>query len=498
LKSLPDPKRDYEPEIDGLRALAVISVMLFHLGVPGFSGGFVGVDVFFVISGFLITRLIYREARVGEFSFAKFYARRARRILPALIVTLAVTAIAGALIAAPAHFQSLLRSLIYATFGVSNVYFWQESGYFASDAIATPLLHTWTLGVEEQFYLLWPAALLVLVRYHSRFVLIAAVVVVGALSLGAADYAIDRGHATAAFFLMPFRIVEFAIGAFLVWTARGASDRWKELSCVAGFAAVAAAVYFYTPETRFPGLTALLPCIGAALLIYGGSANYAGLALRNGAAVWIGRRSYSLYLVHWPLISLFYLSTLRTPSFPQMAGLALAAVVISALMYEFVEQPCRYGRPATPPLMVLRVAAASVAILFGASIAGLVAESSATHMRFDTAPVDALKIKRFRILREKCRTRGWDHCQEVIPGKLNILVVGDSMATDAYNALHVVLPEANLVFSSLPGCPPYSKMEDLLPANWPNRLDCIELNRKRFASGFLKPFDMIVVDVLYD
>ena len=304
----------YEPGIDGLRAFAVLAVMFFHLGVPGFTGGFVGVDVFFVISGFLITRLIYRETKAGGFSFAKFYARRARRILPALAVTLLGTAVAAAIIAAPAQFQSLLTSLISAALGVSNFYFWMESGYFAADDLSTPLLHTWTLGVEEQFYLLWPAVIVLLAAFRSKAVLMGAVVFMGGLSLAAAEYAIGQGHAAAAFFLMPTRIVEFAIGACLVWISRDGDNRWKELCCALGFAAIAAAVFLYTPQTRFPGVTALLPCAGAALLITGASSRYAGLALRSRTAVWIGRRSYSLYLMHWPLISLFYVSTLREAS----------------------------------------------------------------------------------------------------------------------------------------------------------------------------------------
>ena len=356
--------KNYKPEIDGLRALAVLAVLLFHLQVPGFTGGFVGVDVFFVISGWLITRLIYTEAQQRSFSIVNFYVRRVRRILPALFVTLLVTAVFGALILPPAELERLLRSAIYGGLALSNVLFWRESGYFDSDAIYKPLLHTWTLGVEEQFYLLWPATVLGLLWTPNKWISFAGLLVMGGISLCLAEYVID-GDAAGAFYLMPFRVIEFVIGALLVWTSGRAvpSEAWKEVYCVIGLALIAAAVFWYSPETRFPGVAALVPCVGAALLILGGGATYSGYALRNPLSVWIGRISYSLYLVHWPTLSLYYQWKLEPLSRSEQAGIVIFSVALASVMFCFIEQPFRYGRPATAPLKVFGTSSVCLALL---------------------------------------------------------------------------------------------------------------------------------------
>src|ERR1700730_2081242 len=201
----------YQPHIDGLRALAVLPVILFHFDVPGFTGGFVGVAIFIAISGYLITGLINSEVQRGNFCFRAFYARRLRRIYPALFVTLAATAAAGIMLLPPGRLAALTRSVIYATLGISNFLFWQESGYFDSDAIAKPLLHTWTLGVEEQFYLVWPATVLMLLWFKKKWALLGGLLAIGVAGLGFAEYGLNVDPA-AAFYLMPFRAAALVIG----------------------------------------------------------------------------------------------------------------------------------------------------------------------------------------------------------------------------------------------------------------------------------------------
>ena len=228
-------KNKYRSDIDGLRAIAVLAVLFFHLEIPYFGGGFVGVDIFFVISGFLITRLIKGEIdNTGSFDFKRFYVRRIRRLFPALFVTLLSTAIVSAFVFSPSHLERFGGALSSALLSVSNFYFWLESDYFDLSAILKPLLHTWSLSIEEQFYLIWPVSLFFLIKLKKKwvapFVLLFATLVSLYLNFVFADgnvqlinqYVpfledkINHGRSTI-FFLMPFRIFEFAIGGLLVW-----------------------------------------------------------------------------------------------------------------------------------------------------------------------------------------------------------------------------------------------------------------------------------------
>jgi peptidoglycan/LPS O-acetylase OafA/YrhL len=345
-------KTGYRPEVDGLRALAVAAVVLFHLRLPYFEGGFVGVDVFFVVSGYVITRLIYRELMSGEFTFSGFYVRRIRRLFPALFVTLAATFFAACLIYTETPRHDLARSLAFAALSASNVFFWQHSGYFDGDATLKPLLHTWSLAVEEQFYIAWPAIFIgMCLVLKRRIAIILAVIGVGFISLVATELVLGFDPAQA-FYLMPYRGSEFAAGAALVLIEdlEIRNDIVKEMACVLGLILIAGAIVWYSPATRFPGLSAILPCAGAALIIVGGSARYVGVLMKNAGAVWIGRISYSLYLVHWPLFTLYGYWNLHPLGVSARLGVAIVSLLLAWAMYIFVEQPFR--RPRTIILAV--------------------------------------------------------------------------------------------------------------------------------------------------
>ena len=279
----------------------MLSVLLFHLDVALFSGGFVGVDAFFVISGFLITRLIRDDVAAGKFSFTRFYVRRARRIFPALFLTLAATFVAGYLLFSSQHLMRLGGALVSAVFSVSNFYFWGEAGYFDTAAHLKPLLHTWSLGIEEQFYLLWPAILVFTLLRAPRWAPVALLFVGGALSLFLSEFFVR--WPSIAFYLLPFRAFEFALGAVLVWLNphRMKSAIWGELWVAAGLGMLGYSIVSFSGETPFPGLNALIPCVGTALIIYGGESRFLSRLLSNPIAVGIGLISYSLYLVHWPV-----------------------------------------------------------------------------------------------------------------------------------------------------------------------------------------------------
>ena len=292
---------NYRPDIDGLRAIAVGSVILYHFDVWPFTGGFVGVDVFFVISGYLITNLIVKEINAGEFSFGNFYIRRARRLLPAFFVVLAITFYFGVLVFGAKDLKALGESTMYAIFSLSNFHFWSIADYFDTSTKLKPLLHTWSLSVEEQFYLFWPLTIVLLFRL-PRLVAPIVLALMSISSLALAVFWIRSGDGVTAFYLLPARIVEFGFGAALVWIPRFVVPAfYREMALVSGLGMILASVLLYTEETPFPGFASLLPCLGAALAIFGGMAPMSGIILRNPVAVWIGKTSYSSYLIHWPV-----------------------------------------------------------------------------------------------------------------------------------------------------------------------------------------------------
>lgn len=336
-------KPGYRQDIEGLRAIAVMSVVLFHLGVPGFSGGFVGVDVFFVISGFLITRLIRDEVqKTDSLDFRAFYLRRIRRLFPALLATIIGTVAVAVFVFSPAHLKRLGLEATTATFSASNFLFWSESGYFDTGKQFKALLHTWSLSVEEQFYLVWPLLILLGLR-APRWVFLAGMVIFFAISLCAAQTISDR---SAAFFLMPFRIFEFALGASLVWAVERRWERALEPVLMLGLLMIACGVVTFSASTRFPGLNALVPSVGAFLVIWAGQARFTGWVLRNRLAGWLGRTSYALYLVHWPVIIIYQYSQLNPMTVSRLTAserisLLIVSLALATALHYCIEQPFR-------------------------------------------------------------------------------------------------------------------------------------------------------------
>ena len=352
--------RNYIPHVDGLRAIAVLSVMLFHFGVAGFGGGFVGVDVFLVISGFLITGLIVQELEeTGRLSFRGFYYRRVRRIMPAFLVTLAGTALLMALILSPTHLERFGASLLWASFGCSNIHFWLQADYFDTASQLKPLLHTWSLGVEEQFYLFWPMGLALCYRMGLKRLLLFIMLTVGGLSLwlngpfsdgqmylGADKFpqltALFKDGQATIFFLLPFRVYEFALGAILVWSMR-VWQPGRTLSdglFVLGFALIGYAVVEFDEHMLFPSYAGLVPCGGAALLILSGQNSRLSWLLTNRVMVLVGLISYSLYLVHWPLAVAWHYLFSEISGVASM-GLMAISFVLAWASWKYVERPLR-------------------------------------------------------------------------------------------------------------------------------------------------------------
>ncbi|MBX3707328.1 MAG: acyltransferase [Pseudomonadales bacterium] len=368
----------YRPEIDGLRAVAVLPVILFHAGFAGFSGGYVGVDVFFVISGYLITGILLAEIAGGRFSFASFYERRARRLLPALFVVMVACVPFAWAWMTPDQLRDFGRSVFATTLFSSNILFWLESGYFSAAAETKPLLHTWSLAVEEQYYLVFPILMVVLWRFGiARLTL--AVVLIALASFALAQFGGNLQHPAEpgeafrwnaapvfAYYLAPTRIWELLAGALIALRLhRVAGDRRKgnDLLALVGLGAIAAAVILYDRSTPFPGAYALLPVLGTVLVIrFGTETTQVGRLLAARWLVGIGLLSYSAYLWHQPLFAFARLRSLTEPGAITMLLLAGCALGLAYLTWRYVEQPFR-SRTRLTQRQVL-TAAASTASLF--------------------------------------------------------------------------------------------------------------------------------------
>jgi peptidoglycan/LPS O-acetylase OafA/YrhL len=359
-------KVKYRGDIDGLRALAVVPVVLFHAGMPGISGGFVGVDVFFVISGFLISQIIASEIGESRFSLARFYERRVRRILPAFLFVTAITCLASLLLLLPQDLAPFGDSLWAAALSGSNIQFWLESGdYFAGKSDLKPLLHTWSLGVEEQFYVVFPLLLLAVSRLRAwRFLKL--IVVVGlVLSLALSIYATSN-YSIAAFYLLPTRAWELLAGTLLAIGVSPPLARrlHAEIVSALGLAAIVVSVLLFNDTTPFPGWAAIAPVAGAAMIIHAGSASaqtLVGRLLATSPMRWIGLISFSLYLWHWPLI-VFTKYYFIEPSPGLMAAVVALAFVLAYLTWRFVEQPLRRAKPGGSPRAALVIGATALVV----------------------------------------------------------------------------------------------------------------------------------------
>ena len=309
----------YRPEIDGLRAIAVISVILFHAGFETFSGGLIGVDVFFVISGYLITSIMLSEMDEGKFNLINFYVRRMRRILPALFFIMALCIPFAWMWLIPNDMKDFSQSLIAVPTFSSNILFWKEIGYFQTAAQFKPLLHTWSLAVEEQYYILFPLFLMLAWQFGKRWIL-TTLIVVALLSLGVAHWA-AYNKPVAAFYLLPTRGWEILLGVFVAfYFNRHKSVHFKQIThqvlSAVGFTLILFSIFAYSEQTPFPSLFTLVPTIGAVLVILFAHKNtFVHRLLSHSLMVGIGLASYSAYLWHQPLLAYARFVTFHQLSF---------------------------------------------------------------------------------------------------------------------------------------------------------------------------------------
>jgi peptidoglycan/LPS O-acetylase OafA/YrhL len=471
----------YRADIDGLRAVAVLSIVLFHLDIEPFTGGFVGVDIFFVISGFLITSIIVRELQAGEFSVARFYERRVRRILPALIVVLVASLLTGLLILTPQQFEELAGSAAATTVFSSNLFFYFGTGYFDGPSEYKPLLHTWSLAVEEQYYILFPFVLIVIARRLS-FRFVPWLLAMTGLSFVVCVMA-TPSHEAAAFFLIPFRAWELLIGSLLAvklappLTGRHARD----LLAVSGLTMVMVSVLAYTPDTPFPGVAAALPTIGTAFIIHAGTSggSFINRALGIRPLVFFGLISYSLYLWHWPVVVYAKTLLINEPNDIELGVMAVIILLLSTLSWRFVETPFRNRQLLAPRPRLFASFAAVSALLLAATLSVTVIDGFSTGLGPGTLSAESIGDP------------GWKHwkaCEELgeqNPASPELCRFGDEDAPARYlfwgdsHAL-ALATAANLSarreqasgwLAVRTGCPP------LLSIERPGRQSCDEFNR---------------------
>ena len=338
----------YRREIDGLRAVAVLPVILFHAGFRIFSGGFVGVDVFFVISGYLITGIIISELEQGRFSILRFYERRARRILPALFFMMLCCIPFAWMWMSPWKFKEFAQSLIAVSVFVSNIFFWRESGYFAAVAEEKPLLHTWSLAVEEQYYVLFPIFLILLWRF-GRNPVFYSVVAIAVISLLLSEWG-SQNKPTANFYLAPTRAWELLAGSICAFFQFGREQRSNNLLSAFGLALILFAIFYYDENTPFPSVYALAPVVGTALIImFGAKSTWAAKLLSMRGFVGIGLISYSAYLWHQPLFAFVRIRSIYEPEQWLMLIASVASLALAYFSWRFVEQPFRAKSTAPIP-----------------------------------------------------------------------------------------------------------------------------------------------------
>lgn len=442
----------YKPHIDGLRAIAVLLVILHHLGDwLGTRGGYIGVDVFFVISGYLITTIVRADIELGQFRFSAFYKRRVIRLAPAYFSVLIATTIAAFFWMLPGELVAYARSMIAASLFAANFHMWTEvGGYFGGDAMAVPLLHLWSLAVEEQFYVVWPFILLIGHRLLSGRRMLYAVAVVVVLGVVASQVGLERAPA-AAYYLLPTRFFELATGAFLAYLPVSTlSQRLATWASFAGLGLISYAAWSFDRQTPFPGYAAALPVLGTAMLLRWAEGTLVGAWLGNRLAILIGRISYPAYLWHWPMLVFLHINEIPITIEVGVAVLA-TTFALSWLTHLGLELPVRRFGSHSP----LRVLMAGALIPIAAVI--LIAASMIALKGLPARFPESLNRKSEAMLAFAHKTRG--RCNEGPPaspappsecvlgravGTVDFLLVGDSHANHLTGFLDVLAMDAQL------------------------------------------------------
>ena len=497
-------QESYRSDIDGLRAVAVIAVFLHHLNTSLLPGGFVGVDIFFVISGYLITSQVFQEVRQGSFSLKGFYQRRINRIVPALATVLLVCVVLGAFLLSPVDLMRLNANALFALLGVSNIFIWLKYGnYFAADAGEAPLLHTWSLGIEEQFYVVWPLLVLLVYRLAPRHLLW----VLGGglvLAIGVSQYATGV-FATASYYLLPTRFFELMLGGWLgIWHLQHTPrvGRMTSLGCsLLGYLLIGASLWLLSEGAPFPGLNALWPCLGAALLIHAGVSGGPSPILGCRPMVFVGLISYSLYLWHWPLIA--YLNYLEVPmTFALGCVVVAGALLLAWLSWRYVEKPMRRSgvKLGFTQVFARRFAVPAMGL---ALLAGVTQQFSGFPQRFSpqVLALEAMTLERPAEIRRGChvpsglyRTEPDDTCRlGAAKAAIDGILVGDSVANHFSGMVDILArPDGiSLMDYTLDSCAPVLGYNGGMPGAYADH--CAQRNQRVYALIEAKRYPYVVL-----
>ena len=476
----------YRLDIEALRGVAVLAVLLYHFGFSFAGGGYVGVDIFFVISGFVITRYILNAQAKSGFKYKIFWVNRIRRLFPALVATVAGSFAAGTVLLTPSELSRIAQACAAALGSYSNIFFWLESGYFDDASRHKPLLHTWSLGVEAQFYLIWPLIILLLAAISSRarYGVLATLIAVSIFSSELFLYA----DPSASFFLLPFRVGEFCVGAVLCMLPAPRRSGICDISWLIGVAIILMVVAIYARSDPFPGLRVVPVLAGTALVIRYGAVSRFRAAINNPVFGYLGRISYSVYLVHWPLfvfgVGLAEGSTVEPM---EQAYLFVGSIIGGALLYLIVEQPLRVGTRIWPgpisnrgfarlafwvigPLILVLASAASTgwAWRLGNSQSLLILAKEIQEARKHYHATLNLNFPKqgqtlFDPVRHSQHTCSFDQarssdvvkdCLEKQISEPVTLVIGDSHGRDMLHALRRAFPERRFAMMHQSGCLP--------------------------------------------
>lgn len=463
--SLASTKGIYRPDIDGLRALAVSIVLIYHTGITGVRGGFIGVDVFFVISGFLITSLLRTDLERNNFSIARFYERRVRRIFPALIAVIAVTLAAAPIALFPVEMRTTALTAITALTSFSNIYLLYSAGYFGADVNSQPLIHTWSLGVEEQFYLAFPLVLAVIGTSRPR----TAFWVIAGLALASliGGILLTTANRDVAYYFPLTRAWELLVGSLLAYRGLPLMPRlFRELGMLAALLLLVACSVKFHSGLAFPGYYAVIPCLAAAVLICvgGQGPTIVKSLLSAGPVVWVGKISYSLYLWHWPIFIYYQLVRGTALSAPEAFGLVAASIFTAYLSWRYIEQPFRERKiAASRTALAVWAGTAYITLCAGSWLLysniltisqGSEADRLASYIDYDDTPIYRRGV--CFLLGHVNSLSDYDRgtCLKPTTEKPNLLLIGDSHAADLWSGLHAAMPQENVMQATSSGCKP--------------------------------------------
>ena len=425
----------YRPDIDGLRAIAVLSVVLYHYFPIWVKGGFMGVDIFFVISGFLISTIIFSSLDAGKFSFLEFYGKRIRRIFPALAFLLLSCLVAGWFLFLKDEYVALTKHIACGVAFVSNFCLWQESGYFDTSADTKPLLHLWSLGIEEQFYLAWP--FLVFIAWKLRFNKIYPILLIAGASFLLNILRID-GHAVEVFYSPLSRFWELSIGSLLayliIYKPNFISNvKYKNTQSLFGIALILIGLALITKDDLFPGWLALFPAIGTFFIISAGSKAWINRnILSNKILVWFGLISFPLYLWHWSIVSFATILESVFPTREIRICLVFVSIIMAWLTYKLVEKPIRYGKNTRANTVMLCVV--MLAIL-GSALYANQSKNLRVYFQIDEKLLEPFNWKVEWEHEPSCNAKFPDHstCLQTFPDrKPDAVIIADSHANHYY------------------------------------------------------------------